>query len=431
MIELLTIVLFIFVCLRGIMNPIWALVLVISMFGFEQALQASSSIFISNPALVNQITGLICLISATSLIVRDRTILNGAISTTYICTIIIYAWSALSVAWSPAYDVAQEIILKGIPYFILFIIISPILIDEIDSLGTFFMVFFYIATLICILLILNPQLTFYRNRISLDLGASGHSNVLALGGIGGEIIILAALIRTGHSLWLLNITRVLALVSGALLALQSGSRGQLLSSIILSIIFYPISKQIKNVKSFGGTIAGFIVFIPIIYLIATKFLSVDSLSRWDSNNLDEGVSARLFNIFDLLNAWIKSPLSWVFGLGFNAFSSVTPAGAREGYSHNMTVDILTESGLLIFVVYIILLYKCFTCSVWLFKKYQDFPKQRTIVSVLIAMTLYNFLIVNKQGNLWGNQLFFLYAILLFRLRNRTSYYKDELDENLL
>jgi len=430
MIQLLTIGLFIILCLAGIKSPTWALILATTMFAFEQALQASSSLFLSNPALANEITGVICLIMATRLVMRDRTKLNGVISIIYVCTLIIYFWSAISLAWSPARDVASEIILKGIPYLILFIFIAPILIVKIDLLDSFFTIYLYVGTLICILLILNPELTYYNNRISLDLGVGTRTNVLALGGIGGEIIILAALIRIGHPQWLLNITRIVAIPSGAILALQSGSRGQILFSIILSVLFYPVSKKINNLMSFVATIASIIFFIPIIYLITGLFLSEGILSRWDSGNLDEGVGVRILNILELFNVWVQSPISWFLGLGFNAFSSVIPDGSRQGYSHNMTIDILTELGLLIFVVYLIMLYNCFVCSVWLFKKYQYFPKIRMSISIVIVMMLYNLLIANKQNNLWGNQLFFFYSILLFRCRYWTIH-NDDLDDNSL
>jgi hypothetical protein len=88
------------------------------------------------------------------------------------------------------------------------------------------------------------------------------SNPLAIGELGGTLIIVATLLREGPVQWLVNLARVFAFLIGSLLALQSGSRGQLLFSVFIALVFIPISKRIQNIFGFIGALITAVIVVP-------------------------------------------------------------------------------------------------------------------------------------------------------------------------
>ena len=418
MIQVLTIGLFCIACVFALSSSKWALALAVTMFTFEQALQAASPIFIERSTLCNLIVATVIGLSIVREMFSNKTIFLGFIDPSIVCTFIIYFWSALTLSWTPA-NAAFEIVVWGIPYFLLFLCAAPFLLIDIESAGSFMRSILYLGVLVLVVLIINPEFTFMSGRLGIQLSGVSRSNPLAIGELGGTLIIVASLLRIGPTQWLLNLARLVAFGLGALISLQSGSRGQLAFAVILAVLFFPVSKQIKSFKNFIGTIVGVGVIFPAIYFLATKFMYTDVLNRWNAEDLAGGTGVRILNIIDLLLAWVQSPFAWFVGLGFNAFSAVTSAGSREGYSHNMSIDILTELGIPMFVLYLVIIYISIRHSLWLFQRFKEQPLERASISVLLALFVYQLLLVNKQANLWGNQMFFFYVILLARLHKRT------------
>jgi hypothetical protein len=129
------------------------------------------------------------------------------------------------------------------------------------------------------------------------------------------------------------------------------------------------------------------------------------------------VSSRLQNVFDLMAAQFKAPLSWVVGLGYNAFTAISD-GTGDGYSHNLSADILTELGMPMFALYVWMLVSVSRDGIWLFRRYQDRPAERSSVALLLALASYQFLLMHKQGYLWGAGAYFMFVIAIARIRRR-------------
>ena len=427
MIQVLTIGLFCLACVVALGSANWALALAVTMFTFEQALQASSLIFIERSALCNLMVATVIGLSFVRLMFSNKNVFLGFMNPSLVCTFIIYFWSAFTLVWTPA-NAALEIVVGGIPYFLLFLCLAPFLLIDIQSVGSFTRSILYLGGLVLVVLVINPEFTFISGRLGIQLMGVSRSNPLAIGELGGTLIIVATLLRIGPIQWLFNLARLVAFVLGAFIALQSGSRGQLAFAVILAVLFFPVSKQIKSFTNFIATIVGAGVILPAIYFLAIKFMYADVLNRWGAEDLAGGTGVRILNITDLLLVWVQSPLAWIIGLGFNAFSAVTSAGSMEKYSHNMSIDILTELGIPMFIVYILIIYISSRHSLWLFQRFKGQPQERASVSVLLALFVYQLLLVNKQSNLWQNQMFFFYAILLARLHIRTVV-SDEIEKD--
>ncbi|MBL9140728.1 MAG: hypothetical protein JNK53_02575, partial [Phycisphaerae bacterium] len=393
---------------------------------FEQALQASSELFRSKLWLANVAVALVAGFSALRVVGTQRQPFYAYATPIWIGTCIIYGWSAASLIWTPSFEKAYEIITWGLPYFVVFILIAPVLLQGIESVGSYARALLYGGTLIVLLLVLNPEFTATGGRFGFQIEGQVRSSPLAIGELGGTLIIVAALLRQGPHQALLNVARIAAFTMGAVLALQSGSRGQLLFAVVVALTFYPISKKLKSLPTFIGTVIGAAVIVPAVFFVAQAVLLSEGTQRWDAVKMEEGVSIRFANALDLLGAFVTNPAAWIFGLGANGFSSISATTAGEGYVHNICVETISELGLPMFALFALLLAATTRQAFWLFRRYSDSPRERASLSVLLALAAYQFLLVNKQGNLWSNGMVFVYMIFIAKLHKLTQTDDDEI-----
>ena len=419
MLEVLTLGIFIAACAMSLFSPAWGLALVSVMFTLEQALQATSSMFLNQLSLANICVAAAVGIGSLRTISKQHRPFLGYFTFEWIVTIVIFLWSCISLIWTPSFKSGSELISGGIPYFILYLIICPFLIDGIDSLNNFFRVFLILGSAVIILILVNPTFTSTSGRLGINLGATLRTNPLAMGELGGTVLLVAALFRIGVKSIFINIMRIVGLFCGTAIALQSGSRGQILFAVLLALIFYPVSVKVKNLFSFLATAFGLMIFLPMILFVAQLVLGDVGLRRWDSDVIAGGTEVRIANIMDLLGGFITHPVAWFTGLGFNAFTSISTAGS-EPYSHVMFIDIFAELGIPMFVLFSISMYTTTRSSIWLFRRFKDEPTPRATLAVLLSYFAYQILLINKQGYLWAAGSFFLVVLILSRLKSRTE-----------
>lgn len=420
MVAILTIAYFMLLACGALLSSTWAATLVALMFALEQGLQASSGFFISNVQFVNVFVGLVTVVAITTIMLRRPDELRNTVLFPLVGTLALYLWSAISMAWSPSTLHGPQFVRGGIPYILLFVVLAPMLVPNVERLGSMMRMTLYLGTALVLLLVANPNLTFYSGRLGLQIEGSVRSNPLAIGELGGCLILLATLLREGPRQWVMNAARATAFLIGGLLALQSGSRGQLIFAVGLALVLLPLSKRIQNIFQFIATLVIVMLVVPLLLWIAQTFLYADVLGRWDTQQLSGGFAVRVLNDLDLLSVWASTPVAWITGLGFNAFAAVTTAGAKEHYPHNIFVEVLAEEGLPMFVLMLLVFFRTFRDGLWLFRRYAEQPVERASISALIALALYFFLIANKQNNLWGQGPLFLYCCMIARIRARTA-----------
>lgn len=418
MIQLLTLALFGCISVAGLFSSNWALSLALSMFAFEQALQASSDIFRGTTWLANAVVGGVCVVSALRMIFMVRRPFLGYFSPIWMGTMLLFAWSVMSLIWTPSAESAGKLMMGAKEYFVLFLIVAPILVDGIESVGKVARAILYGGTLTVMVLVLNPEFRTFSGRMSFEIVSGVKSSPLAIGELGGMLIICASLLRQGPNQALLTVARVGAFLAGAVLALQSGSRGQLVFAVLVALIFYPISKKLKSLPAFVGTAVGLAVIAPSVFFVGQAVLLTEGANRWDVGQLLQGLNARLANIFDMFGEFLRYPPAWVFGLGYNAFSSISATTASEGYVHNIVAELICEFGIPMTIVFGLMVAATARSSIWLFRRYADDPVSRASLSVLLALCAYQLLLINKQGSLWGDFVVFLYMMLIARLHKR-------------
>jgi hypothetical protein len=403
----------------SLFRPLWALTLAMLMYPLEQSLQGSVAQFRAFPPLANYIVAVVVGIAAMRAVFRQQRPFLGYLSRAWIVTIAIYAWSAISLTWTPSMPQAGEMILEGLPYFILFIIAAPILIDGLDDLHALCGLTLVFGSLVAFTIIVNPEFNLKSGRLGLMLTSTVRSSPLAIGELGGTLLITSALSRASTSALMLKLVRPFAFVCGAVLALYSGSRGQLLLGAIFALGLYPMARPVRSLSSYVTSALGVLLVGGVLLYLAQSLLEGDMLRRWQGDVLSSGVEVRRLNTLDLVRAFASDPVAWIFGLGWNAFSSITDS-SKEPYSHFLIIDLLTELGLPALVAFGFIAVDVFRSGRRLFADWAADEQRRAAITVFVALALYQFLLVNKQGYLWGVGLSFLYWLILVRVCTRSS-----------
>jgi len=420
MIQIVTLTLFVLLCIGGALAPSAAIALGLSMYVFEQALQGSIGIFASRPALANIIVALIIGISVTRETLRKGDLLRGYFTPVFAGTMFVFAWYLISLAWSPSTDAGLKLIVANLPYFILYVLVLPLLLRDLEGLLPAFRWTLFVGALILGSILFNPSFTFKDGRLSLVLSALVRTNPLVLGEYAGIVMICAALVARGPGAALFQLVRVLAFLMGAIIALQSGSRGQLVFALAVVIAFIPVARKVKSVTGFFGVIVLVATVLGATAFIASKVLVLDVLARWDARNIAQGSSHRLSNILELGEAWARQPIGWIVGLGGNAYSAVTATGGIEEYPHNIFAEITAELGLICLLVFTAMIVATVRSLLWLHRRSAEDAELRVAVALLAALFCYQFFLTNKQGNLWSNVFLFATMIMIARLHVRVK-----------
>lgn len=401
----------------SLFRPLWALTLAMLMYPLEQSLQGSVDQFRAFPPLANYIVaGVVGLAAIRAVFAMQRPFV-GYFTRAWWVTVAIFAWSALSLLWTPSMPQAGELVREGIPYFILFLIAAPVLIDGVDDLLELAGLLMMFGALVALTIIVNPEFNLKSGRLGLMLTSTVRSSPLAIGELGGTLLIVSSLFRSATSSTALKLARPVAFVCGAILALYSGSRGQLLFGAAFALAFYPVARPVRSIASYLATASGVVLVGGTLVLLSQFLLEGDMLRRWQGDVLGAGVEVRRLNTLDLFRAFASNPLAWVFGLGWNAFSSITDS-SKEPYSHSLLVDLLTELGIPVFIAFGFVATDVVRAGVGLFRRWSADEQRRAAVTVFLALAAYQFLLVNKQGYLWGVGLSFLQWLILVRVRAR-------------
>jgi O-antigen ligase len=414
-------------CLMGVLRPAWALALVLAMYGAEQLVQASGGVFLSFPPLANYMVAVVAGIAAIRSLLSSPNPFSGYVSREQVLTLIVFGWSALSLLWTPASENATDMILKGLPYFILFVLLAPLLTTDAVSLRRAWWALLIIGVPVAIGLMANPEVRSAGGRLGVALSATVRTNPLAVGDLGGMLVIVGVLLRSSDRSGLSFVLRVLAVVLGLALALMSGSRGQLIFALLVSVALVPIARRVRSIGSFFASTAIIGVVVGLVFLIAPLVLDRFGAQRWDADRIEEGAVARLNNVLVLVEAQAENPLSLAVGLGFNAFTAYSPE-AEQPYSHNVPLDILSELGLPAFVAFAALLYAGFRDSQWLHRRFSSDPDARSTLAVLFGLALFCLMVSLKQGHLWSNCMLFMTLSMIGRMRMRSERDDAEFDE---
>lgn len=400
----------------AIMQPRWALAVLLMLFPMKQALQGSVSIINQTPTLANYLIGIVVGIGLVWGIFRGKIKFSGYLNLIWIAVAFGYFYSCLSILWTPSKENAISYVLEGMIYVVMFIIIAPMLVGDLKEWTESLRVATVLGIFIAIFILISPEFNLRGGRLGIDLGPKLRTSPLAIGELGGFLMISTSLMVMPRHRILFDIIRYVGFISGVMLAIYSGSRGQLIFAAFIAVVFFPLSRPVKNVSRFFLMVIGSATLLLLI-LIVISFLFGDSdvAQRWSNpGDSDKAVGVRLANFKDLIYGFIQSPSSWLIGLGLNAFSSLTGASS-EPYSHSMFLDVLVEMGLPMFVLLIACIIALIRQCISVIRFSNHNPHDRSCAVVMVAICVYQLLLMNKQGQLWVSQNTVMYFLLLAKI----------------
>jgi hypothetical protein len=423
MIELVTLSIFVTLCLMGTVKSSWAIALLVLFFALEVTLQASVAQFRANLPLANFFLAGVLAISLLKSLSHQRSPFTGTFGMAFVCVLAIFVWSLVSLAWTPAVPDApnhgSNIIRSEWPYVVIVVLAAPILIDGLSDWDSARSLILVLGSAIVLTVLVNPEFTVKYGRIGVVLDGVTRTSPLAIGEMGGTLAIVGGLYRTqvaGRASVTLGLA---AFLLGMLLALYSGSRGQAVFALVSMILMFPVSRQMKNVRAFLGGAIVLLIALVGVYFAFSSIAGSGDIDRWRSDRVQDAGGIRMQNIGLLLSAFAQDPRSWVLGLGFNAFSTLGN-DLGQGYSHSTFADVLCELGIPSFVALLTVCFLVFRAGRSLFDRYRDLPAQRSAVATLLALVVYQFLICNKEGHLWSSVNFFLFCLMVIRIDRRES-----------
>lgn len=398
-------------------RPATALILVIVLYPLKQLLGSYLPIFVVNSAWFNYLVFAGVCIAVLSAMSRTPGLWRGYWNRTTVLLLVMYVYALFAMIYSPSRDWAIERAQGGAPYWLMQMLMLPLVITGVQDLRRVLLPLVVFACIIMVLFYFNPNTTYRSGRLVMNLGYFAgkldHSgNPLATAQMGGQIAIVAALMLPRRAGWLMLGVRLGALFMGLGIAVASGSRAQFLFAIIAIVLCWPLARTVRDVKQFFTNVVG-LGFMALVVAFSIRFFisqNVEQDARWNPQRGIEDVSERVGDAFRLIEAWGASPLHWPFGLGTNAYSFIS--GEPHSYAHNFYIEMLGELGLLGLTLAIVLTLWIAQDARKLWNLHRDVPEERAAVGVLIALVVYGFLLALKQGTFVGTpEPWFLVAIV--------------------
>jgi hypothetical protein len=409
----------------GCIRPSVALALLILMFPIEQLLQAANPFLLSSRfglIAVNALTAIVAIFALIRVWLSGAQPLRAVFSAAFVAACLLLAWSAASLAWTPSWELASSTVPQALPYMLLTFGFGTFLLTDLDAADRMLKAILVLGTALCCFIIVNPEFQARWGRLGLDLGGGIRSSPLALGEAGGMTVILSMLLRhqQGWSTVAWSLLRLVGVLAGLYLGIQSGSRGQILFAVAVGAGFYTFAAPLRDIRRTVLTVLGLGFLIVSAMILMNTLLYGFDAQRFSPEELLYGRSStmgRVQNVMVLASAWADRPLAWIFGLGFLAFNALY-SGQIDPYSHVVIADVIFEEGLVGVLLGLATLVYAGRDHAYLVKSYAADRSLRVTAIALLALATYSFLLANKQGHLWGISSTFFLLCTAARLRLR-------------
>ncbi len=421
--EWVLIGLFALSCLFGVVRPYWGLAMIVLLFPIEQLLQAGAPSLrtgVLGNQTVNYVVGIMGLGSGFVTVLRGWRPFFGLLNGTLVCISITLIWATISLLWSQDRSGGLDMMLVSWPLYVLRVLVGSFLITSIADLRKSLWSIMVLGSVVAILILANPNFTTQWGRLGIVEGGKMSSNTLALGELGGIVILCGALLRERQTSALIGVIRITAVVVGLVMAIQSGARGQVFLAVGTAAFFFPVASPIGSARSAVTAALGAGAIIVIALFAADFLLDGIAAKRFSSAEMiygQSGFAQRWGNVQLLYGEWISRPELMVLGLGYNTFNAIS---GGEAYSHVVVADFAFELGLPGVVLLVWLFIALIRSGLALFAATRYSASDRPAVTVLIALVVYFVLLANKQGDLWGSTSLFMTASIVGRLVMRVG-----------
>ncbi len=396
-------------------RPQWAIVLVVLMFPVEQLLQSYVPVLMTYPWILNVLIGVIALLAVATSFFRQQPVFTNSVNLAAMATLGIFVIATFGLLWTPGKETAVSYMRAGIPYYGLMLVLAPLLMRDLEDFRKILIPIMWLGAIIAVLIMVNPSSSYYSGRLSLDLGMSGdgRGNVLALGHLGGVMVLISVLYRPPRPSVVVTLIRIAAFIIGFGLSIGSGSRGQVLGAIVAGVLFFPISRRLANPKQFALTVVSFGIVVIGFYLVLSMFIGDQNRERWDIWQMIVDITGRFDMVMALLGEFLSNPGYWIFGLGPFSYEPLSNSSAT--YVHNIAAEILCDEGIVGFILFLLMLWVTYKSGRIVWQAYRSDMIYRQTTAVLGALAAFTLFLALKQGTFLGLPNLMMWCMIIVKV----------------
>lgn len=395
-------------------RPAIGLAAVLCLYGLKQWGQASTALLFEYRQFTNYAVFAICLLGLARAAVRRGCVFCG-VSPTAWGVLALYAYALLSTLWAP--DLATSLdqwVLTG-PYLLTITLLAPLLIEDTEDARGAFMATALAGAALCALALLfghwgDRGLLMYGHEALQDEYNiyKYETNPLALSTLAGTVFVICGLSLGRPNGPLLRVLALVCIPVTLFVILRSGSRGQVIASILSVLIALPVAFRPKDSRSVVMLVFAGGVVLALAGLAIT-FVDFSS-GRWTNAQATIDAQNRFAMAQRLLDASTASLLTTLFGLGNS--SAFTVVGF---YPHITVLEVIAEEGVLGAVLYLALLFFGFRSVRRIARRADLTDRGRNTLAILFGLFVFELILSWKQGSLLFSAYVFAYAIMLARL----------------
>lgn len=387
-------------------HPANAVAVTFTMYAFEQLAQSHVAYFAEHSAALNIVSGLLVGLAFVQRALRHEPIGTGLSHATVLLAGI-YILHPISALWTPDPDTALASIVSAAPYIVLLTFLTPLTVNGPDDLMRAFRTLWAFGSIVLFLILTTADFgQGSRGVILAQLNDKTDTvgNPLAVASLGGSVAILGCLlqpIRGGFGQLLGGATTVLGLYT----CVHTGSRGQFFGAVL--VIAVGIAAKIYagrlRITAAAGAVA--------IGAVAVAWSLNSAIDRFGARFEFETMSQvyqtdRLGPASIMLEEWGRSGLwTWLWGLGGS--SSFHYAGF---YPHMVPVEVLTELGVIGFLMYVGFAALSLMRCKWLFSALPDELRDVSIAGA--SLFFFEVVMTFKQGALLGCDYLMCHGLIL-------------------
>lgn len=406
-----------FVSLR---RPAYAFALTMVMYPFEQLLQSQFPFFIAHRSFMNFFTAGVAGVAVVAAMLQGRRIL--LLDRIAILVGLLYVLVFASTVWSINPGLSWQTLRYWSPYLIAGLVILPLTINTPKEALLAAKGFLIAGAPLAVAIAIAPMKG--RGLVLLNEEAWEQGNPLAVGTFGAELAVLAVGLMLAQRGAIQSQAFLLAVAAlGAFVTVRSGSRGQLVATMIgIAVVSFGVMGGARR-KNF------FYTFIPICILLAAVILLKDVFiasaenarleKRWDIENMQatfEQSRVRMASelLYEFVDAASRNPLVFIGGLG--AAASYQLLGF---YCHVVPVEALCEYGVIGFILYAMMLWATVQAIRKMYRSNHISAADKVSVALFAGLFALQFMLTFKQGSLFGHTEYFGAAMVIGRLHMAT------------
>lgn len=391
--------------LVAVVRTRWAIVAVMAFPAIEQLIESFSTFFARRTWVINVAVGLVAIASLTRLFVMGDRPFRGYFNATTVLTGLLFVLAVFGVFYSMMPEAGRYFISSGFPYYVLFLVIFPGLVTRTSTFSDISLLMLFVGCAVMLAIAVSPRTLYYGARMYIDLSYSRGSseergNPLAIGELGGMVVIFAALMASNRAGWLMGLIRAGAFVLGIAICFVTSVRGQLIFALFFSVVFFPLANRVRDVRQFmlrAGVVG--VTLIAVYAVFKIMLAGSESAARFSGESIMQGIESRSYYLTESMKAYFENPANLIQGLGTGSFNAVVNHG-NEGflYPHNVIVEVLTHHGLIGFGVLTLIFVLTGRSSWVLFQRARAGLVDGNSVAIVLALSAYFTMIAMKQGS---------------------------------